>query len=187
MRKPPKWTDINSKIADIDDHYSMREDQHKLLFEYAIKVPRGGTILELGVAHGKTSAMFSLIAKAHNLHYYGIDDFSLEGTQEEVEDHFKRLGTVGTIIKSRTQDFDWNQQVDLLFIDAGHDEENIKADCEKYVPFVKPGGVVIFDDWAIDETRNDPHWAVGYYGTIATEGWESLDDSIYIRAFRRQK
>lgn len=179
------WPEVRTRIAPINDHYSMRDDQHKLLFKYAQKVPKGGLILELGIAHGKTAALFALVGRDRNLDYIGIDDFSLEGTFEEVTQTMESLdGTGGwSIYNSRTQDFNWSLPIDLLFIDGGHDEANVKPDCEKYVPFVKPGGIVIFDDWP--QSEDDPHWAVGKYGTIATEGWESLDDSIYIRAFRR--
>lgn len=182
-----KWQEVDKKISSINDHYSMRSDQHKLLFDFAMKVPNGGVILELGVAHGMTAGLFSLVAKQHGLEYYGIDDFSLCGSTTETQAVFDKLGTTGTIIESKTQDASWNKEVDLLFIDAGHDEANVRPDCEKYVPFVKPGGIVIFDDWAEDDTHVNPHWAVGYYGKIATEGWESINDTIYIRAFRRPK
>lgn len=182
-----KWPEIRDKIAFIDDHYSMREDQHKQLFKFALQVPKGGTVLELGTAHGKTAALFTLVGKECGFSYYGIDDFSLEGTFEEVTKTMQSFnGRVNwTLFKSRTQDAHWDKPIDLLFIDAGHDEANVKPDCEKYVPFVKPGGIVIFDDWP--QVENDPHWAVGHYGSIATEGWELLEDSLYMRVYRRPK
>lgn len=182
-----KFADVKPLIDTINDHYSMIEAQHKILFDYAMKVPKGGLILEIGVCNGKTAAMFGLIAKERNLSYIGIDDFSLESSKAEVDAHFERLGAKGSIIESRTQDIDWHTPIDLLFIDGGHDEANVSVDCEKFVPFVKVGGVVIFDDWALDETKVDPHWAVGHYGTIATQGWKSLDDQTFIRSFRRTK
>lgn len=36
--------------------------------------------------------------------------------------------------------------IDLLHIDGNHSEECSVADVEHYVPFVRPGGVVVFDD-----------------------------------------
>jgi predicted O-methyltransferase YrrM len=180
-----KWKDVREKIGTITDHYSMREDQHELLYNYAMKVPKNGVVLEIGVCNGKTAALFALVGKEKGYKYYGIDNFSLEGTKADVDGHLQRLGVKGEIIETDSRTYDWKLPIDLLFIDGGHDEANISVDCEKYIPFVKKGGIVIFDDWALDETRANPHWAVGHYGTIATEGWEDICNEIYIRAFRR--
>lgn len=179
------WEEVKQQIAPISDHYSMREDQHKLLFEYAMQVPKGGTVLEIGVCNGKTAALFALVAKHKSINYYGIDDFSLEGSRADVLKHFKRLKLSGEIIEGRSEDVEWNRPIDLLFIDGGHDEANVRVDCEKFVPLVKPAGIVIFDDWAVDESKANPHWAVGHYGTIATKGWESLENDISLRVFRK--
>lgn len=180
-----KWQEVREKISSIDDHYSMREDQHELIYKYALKVPKGGVVLEIGVCNGKTAAMLALVGKEKGFDYYGIDNFSLEGTKADVDAHLQRLGVAGEIIEADSRTYDWTLPIDLLFIDGGHDEANVSVDCQKYIPFVKPGGVVIFDDWALDETRANPHWAVGHYGTTATEGWEDICDEIYVRAFRR--
>ena len=48
---------------------------------------------------------------------------------------------------------------------------------------MKKIGIVIFDDWA----NEGAHWAVGHYGTIATEGWQELKGAPYIKVFRRPK
>ncbi len=41
----------------------------------------------------------------------------------------------------------WKQPIQLLFIDCGHDYEDIKADIRAWEPFVVKGGVIVFHDY----------------------------------------
>lgn len=175
------WNNVKQQIDGINDHYSMDESQHKLVYKYAKQVPKSGVVLELGVAHGKTSALFCAVGIEKGYEFYGIDDFSLEGTSNEVYEIINSFDIIGGLIISKTQDAEWNREVDLLLIDAGHDEANVKADCEKYIPYVKQGGIVIFDDFG----DIPAHWAVKQYGEQATQGWEKLFEENHMAGFRR--
>lgn len=39
-----------------------------------------------------------------------------------------------------------NKDIDLLFIDGGHDYETVSSDFEKYSPFVRKNGLIVFHD-----------------------------------------
>jgi len=43
--------------------------------------------------------------------------------------------------------------IDLLYIDGAHDSTSVARDVCLYVPMVKPGGVVFFDDYAHPDVR----------------------------------
>jgi len=45
---------------------------------------------------------------------------------------------------------------DLLHIDAGHDQRSVVADLEQWWPMLKPGGMLIGDDY---NPAPSPHWA----------------------------
>ena len=51
----------------------------------------------------------------------------------------------------------WTTSIDMLFIDGDHSYEGVKADWKRFLPFVKPFGVVIFHDTLWD-IRPDPKW-----------------------------
>jgi len=40
-----------------------------------------------------------------------------------------------------------DESVDLIFIDAGHKYDDVKADITHYYPKLKPGGYMLFDDY----------------------------------------
>ena len=41
----------------------------------------------------------------------------------------------------------WKVQADLIYIDAGHDYDSVKADFTLYKDLVKEGGSILIDDW----------------------------------------
>lgn len=41
----------------------------------------------------------------------------------------------------------WDQPIDFLYIDADHSYEGVMADLEAWVPHVKPGGLIVGDDY----------------------------------------
>jgi predicted O-methyltransferase YrrM len=60
--------------------------------------------------------------------------------------------TVVPIVEHRQfiQDFDfteWRSRVDLVFVDASHDHDDVVRDSRIAVELVRPGGVVIWDDY----------------------------------------
>lgn len=50
-----------------------------------------------------------------------------------------------TIIKKMHADFP-NKDVDMLFIDGGHDYMTVKSDFDNYSPLVRQGGMIVFHD-----------------------------------------
>jgi hypothetical protein len=41
----------------------------------------------------------------------------------------------------------WDREIDILFIDDSHYYDDIKENFDKFSPFVKPGGYVVFHDY----------------------------------------
>jgi len=171
----PAWEEVITRARTIDDHYAMREPAQKYLFTLAMALPKGAVIVELGVANGKTAAILAMAAMEIDAEYIGIDVFPL-GTSE-VRRSLDTLGLHYTLLASHTHTAPWDasKKIDLLIIDAGHDEANVGPDCKIWLPRVKSGGIVVFDDWYEDPTKTHCHWAVGYYGRQATQGWIELD------------
>lgn len=182
-----KWEEVLTLARRANDHYSLTEREQHLLWELVVaEVPEGGLIVELGLCWGKTAVVLALAAKQKQGRYWGLDNWSLEGSYEEVE----RLlwETVGGDDDPRTPpDWSWaltkgntgehwdaGQPVDFLLIDAGHDEVNVTKDCEMWIPSVAPGGLVAFDDvpsgpgW-----REHAHHAVREQMEKWTGDWEN--------------
>jgi predicted O-methyltransferase YrrM len=65
----------------------------------------------------------------HNLHGYTTDSLKFK-----LEDHFIPVSKI----------------VDLLFIDSLHAFEHARAEYDLYLPYVEPGGIILFDDIHLD-------------------------------------
>ncbi len=172
------WEDaIKVAREGFDSHYSMDENQQEIVFKYAKQAPKGGIVVELGVCNGKTASLLIQVSKERNYKYHGIDDFSLTRNYRDVKARLDGLNIPYKLYLSKTQDLKWEKPIDLLIIDAGHDEANIKADCYKWIEFVKKGGVVIFHDYDAEPTTKETsaHWAVRFYADEKTGDWEDLD------------
>jgi predicted O-methyltransferase YrrM len=186
------------------DHYSLYEEQQELLWIHArpwlwTRATQGATdstIVELGVCNGKTMLILAALARFpatyldlapedrfSPAHYYGIDIWGLESSKAECQQMLDRAGLTeyATLYSEDTRKaMDLVPfPIDLLLIDAGHDEENIKADCENWIPKVREGGIVAFHDFdpVDDPERKSAHWAVRYYANLATgdeSKWETL-------------
>lgn len=58
----------------------------------------------------------------------------------------------------------WKRKIDLLYIDGGHDYEQVKGDIDNFSPHVRRNGFMVFDDYlkkhlkvteAVDEYMNE--------------------------------
>lgn len=95
-----------------------------------------------------------------NLTLFAIDNWDNSETRRRQKRHNsptveqqcrERLFPYGTIIvKNNSVDAAKviaDNSLDFVYIDAGHDYENVKADIAAWTPKVKPGGIVSGDDY----------------------------------------
>jgi predicted O-methyltransferase YrrM len=181
------YWDATQKVMDkFNSHYSVQPYQARRLFDAAMFVPQNGVIVELGVCHGRTTAMFAMTVKKTGAQVFGVDFFGLEGSARLVRDnlHLNKLSTYATIIEANTHEAAryFNLPIDLLFIDAGHDEANVKPDLELWLPKLKPGGWLYMHDCDDPYDPDSAHWAVRKYGEQFTQGWDNCrpQDGMWI-------
>ena len=181
------WKAVSAIGEKFSGHYSASWDQQHALFVEALKLHERDWIVELGVCNGRTAAILARAAQIVGAQYIGVDHFGLENSAIEIRGLFDKYGLPGTIWDADTNIAGaiWDVPIALLFIDAGHDEANVKPDIELWVKWVKPGGVVAFHDWDEPYDRDSPHWAIRFYGEQATAGWERLESPIGMAMFRR--
>ncbi len=162
------------------------ESKAGILIDLILKV-KPSVILEIGVWGGK-----SLVPMAHALRanrkgiIYGIDpwnnDASIQETSDEANkafwgavdheavmrslisriDQFK-LNNQITLIRSTSEDAAPIKEIDILHIDGNHSDKTSYLDVTKWVPYVKSGGWIVFDDmtWFENDvytTARAVHW-----------------------------
>ena len=170
------WTEAIELARRANPHYSLSEREQELLFETLLSaLPDHPVIVELGVCNGKTAILLAYLARGLGGHYIGVDNWSLEGTYGEVSDHLYNCGFDGyaDLLVGSTHDVPLpTMPIDFLLIDAGHQESAVSIDCERWIPRVRPGGLVAFDDYPTEQTwRDNAHWAVHHYADKYTGDW----------------
>lgn len=122
------------------------------------------TIVEVGVWYGRTTLTLSAFTTNGQTGYdklYAVDTF--QGSEEHqaelqgrsFEEEYKALLKEKNLDKVEViKDFSTNachrfsnESIDLVFIDASHDFENVKADILAWMPKIKKGGMIMFHDY----------------------------------------
>lgn len=151
------------KLADnVDGPISADEGAHLAYLASLIK--SGGIVLEIGTNQGKSASFMAFgLRYAHNVkaRVHCVDLWSLGGpsqqhnyrdprTEERFQANMKRLGLDQVVVGHRAESVEfsktWQGEIDLLFIDAGHKYEEVKADYEAWEKFVPVGGFIAFHD-----------------------------------------
>jgi hypothetical protein len=113
--------------------------------------------------------------------YHGVDAFILSATvgEQEYRHNLERFNLPYNFHRGMTNDVEWDAPIDLLVIDASHTDPYVEQDCIKWLPFVKPGGYAVFDDWDQPE--------VIAAATKHTQGWKDLGRIGHARFFRKPR
>jgi predicted O-methyltransferase YrrM len=128
-----------------------------------------GLYVELGCMHGRSACCIAggIRDFGINGHLYTVDVFELVGgihkqpdpsSEQDVRARFEDRGvseyitTVKGMTVEKAADFQY-KEFNLLFIDADHSYEAVKADFEAWAPLVKPGGEISFHDANYDSIQ----------------------------------
>lgn len=152
-------SEIKTVIDNIEGWLTYPEG--KLLYALAKKCTGKGAIVEIGSWKGKSTICLGKGSKAgSSAKIYAIDPHI--GSQEHQEKHgkvwtfeefknnIKAAGVEDAIkpIVKTSEDAakDFNEPVELLFIDGAHEYEPVKLDYELWAPKVIEGGIIAFHD-----------------------------------------
>lgn len=125
-------------------------DEAALLFKCVQKTPKDAVLVELGTAYGRTTAVMALAdRKVITIDNYTDPIQTLEKQEETKNQEILRTLPIEFITGESTEiakTFQ-DESIDLIFIDADHKYESVKADIDSWLPRVKKGGMVLFHDY----------------------------------------
>jgi predicted O-methyltransferase YrrM len=111
---------------------------------YALKVLNQGTIY--GIDPWSSFESTQWVTNEQNRHYWSTIDHEavLQGLIQKI-DQFDLKDQI-VLIRNSSADAPIIENIDILHIDGNHSEETSYLDVTKWVPLVKSGGWIIFDD-----------------------------------------
>lgn len=142
------------------------ESDIPVLYEYASKLGDSDTYLEIGTWMG-CSAIVAALASHPGAIIWTIDSgvFHESHWQNTPDEYHAILHKNFTLCNLQNRirvsldgslEMAWNgSSIDLLFIDGDHGYKGVKADIEKWIPFVSPSGIALFHDYVLyDGVKN---------------------------------
>lgn len=138
--------------------------------------------VEIGCWAGASAEWVAMnVLKTHeHSRGFGIDPYPIDKPKHPVEkikqramDRIKRTGvqwdwihqpsTVGLIrLQSILGTQPSGRAIDVLYIDGDHSAPGVVQDFALAWPMLKPGSVIIFDDWKVRRTHSEPHVAQAF-------------------------
>ena len=141
-------THVKPLIADIPGW--LTDEEGEALYELARSCNGSGAIVEIGSWKGKSTVCLGLGSKAGNsVPVYAVDphadyrfgDFKTNVERAGIADLVRPIASLS---QAAADDFD--QAIELLFVDGSHEYDLVLEDFEKWVPKVVDGGWVAFHD-----------------------------------------
>ena len=128
----------------------LTDEEGEALYELAKRCTGRGAIVEIGSWKGKSTICLGLGSRAGNgVRIVAIDphtdyrfgDFKANIERAAIAD----LVTPVPALSHAAAD-DFREPIELLFVDGSHEEEDVRADFDQWVPKVVDGGWVAFHD-----------------------------------------
>jgi len=126
------------------------------------ELARGKRVLEIGSYCGKSTICLAQTAE----HVTAVDYFDGRSTPEP-KDTFAvfwenlRRYRVDSRVATLSPDEEFGEGFDLAFIDGAHDIESVRADIDKALRSIKPGGLLVFHDYRTRSGEFDGRWDPG--------------------------
>jgi hypothetical protein len=179
----------NKRFKKIDHYYHSLEgwfNMEQQYLELLDATPEGGVFVELGCYKGKSTSFIGveIHKRKRDINFFAVDSFqgatnstdaneikAYEGISEIEESYTYNVAPIGNKIKTivsltdeAAQYFN-DEEIDVIFIDAGHSYEAVKADIEAWLPKMKPNGIMAGHDYkawegvnqAVTEVFGTPH------------------------------
>jgi MMP 1-O-methyltransferase len=141
-------THVKPQIADIPGW--LTDEEGEALYELARACRGEGVIVEIGSWKGKSTVCLGLGSQAGNsVPLYAIDPHA-DYRFGDFKDNVERAGIaelvrpIASLSQPAADDFD--EPIELLFVDGSHEYDLVLEDFEKWVPKVVDGGWIAFHD-----------------------------------------
>ena len=157
-----------------------------LLYLLAVNsTPLAPVAVEIGGYTGTSTCMLGSLVRQRGGIYFTIDNYTEYGTLDPTArvhmQNMMRCGIEDSIIRifGDSHTLPWpDLLIDLLFIDGDHSFDSVTLDCERWLPRVRAGGIVLFHDYDFTTT-------VRPIADKFCSGWVKLGEDTKCGLFRK--
>src|SRR5918999_1485443 len=139
---------VKELIKDVPGWLS--DEEGEALYELAKECTGRGVIVEIGSWRGKSTICLGLGSRAgQDVRIFAVDPHA-DYRHGEFKENVERAGIAGLVtpLKGLSRDVveEFDEPIELLFVDGSHEEEDVRHDFETWVPKVVDRGTVAFHD-----------------------------------------
>lgn len=150
------------------------------LKEQAAALPPDPVIVNIGAAAGVST--LSMLEERPDALIYSCEIDPGAGELWSIEQAGLDKSRMIRLGESAEAGYDFEGMVDLIFVDGGHDADQVMRDIDAWLPHLKPGCVIAFHDY-----HNKISWASVSEGVDdVMVGYPIVADVETIRAFRNE-
>jgi len=123
---------------------------------FEIGTYRGSTSLVMAMHTGAAAEIFTLdLPPQHRATRYSIDNGDITGKTFVVGERYRETPFASKIQQlygdSARFDFEpYRGAIDLVFVDGNHMYENVKVDSDSAFKILRPGGIIVWDDYSAE-------------------------------------
>jgi len=141
-------SDLRRVLADVPGW--LGDEEAQALFELARGCTGRGAIVELGSWRGRSTICLALGSKEGSGVPIVAVDRHMDKTFVDFQENIRKAGVADLVRPVRaTSDeafADFDEPIELIFIDASHKYEDVRRDFDQWVPLVVEGGTVAMHD-----------------------------------------
>lgn len=141
-------SELRQALADVPGW--LGDEEAIALFELARDCTGRGAIVELGSWRGKSTICLALGSKEGSGVPVVAVDRHMDKTFVDFQENIRKAGVADLVRPIRaTSDeafADFDEPIELIFIDASHKYEDVRRDFDQWVPLVVEGGTVAMHD-----------------------------------------
>jgi len=141
-------SDLRRVLADVPGW--LGDEEALALFELARGCTGRGAIVELGSWRGRSTICLALGSKEGSAVPVVAVDRHMDKTFVDFQENIQRAGVADLVRPIRaTSDeafAEFDEPIELIFIDASHKYEDVRRDFDQWVPMVVEGGTVAMHD-----------------------------------------
>jgi predicted O-methyltransferase YrrM len=148
-----KWS-IAQLVKDIDPQVGILDKEGCLLFDYASKIPTKGLIIEIGSWRGRSTVWLGQGAMFRGGKVLAVDPHQgMEGYGESYTDFIENIKrckvsevVMPILMTSKAFFEDYQEKVDMVFIDGLHDYSTVLNDTLESLDHLKENGILAMHD-----------------------------------------
>jgi hypothetical protein len=169
-------------------------DDEEILTKYASQVLPDEIMVDFGTCTGRSAGILAVTNPKAKVCTFDVDLSSCQIPSVLLQTSDRLYSSIKswtyeennvapvTIYHESSLSMPWNKEIALINIDANHKYEAVKADIEKWAPFVKLNGIMIFHDYW---THDEPGVAKAVDELVITGKFKVIDDGGLSRVLRR--